>query len=358
MHGRPGIRKGSLAMSMLKPDAPWEYQSPMRYLIMSGAILLAAAGCATSGSVKVTPDGSGGAFPKVALRQEADTLGNTVRRVGEEAGGGLVLMSGLEEVRLESMRMNRTAYAGLVQRLCEKTGLLSEAEPAYFFLYPPGYEALLAQDTAAQLPARYGALTADVSFGAGTALFNVFAVLSQLLDVTIVADNVIAEVRCGEFFLRQAPLSAILDAALKSARLVPEAIVIEATDECIFVRGAENAAAVAGPINEAALSDEERALLDRRVSACLPKTPEQPGQSIVLRGAVELKKALDTMSAQFGVTVTADASDRVQLLPVNLTVLNDVTLRTAMALLIRQWPLARFGYEVRSGSLHILEVAP
>ncbi|NJL72818.1 MAG: hypothetical protein HC888_15280 [Candidatus Competibacteraceae bacterium] len=57
-----------------------------------------------------------------------------------------------------------------------------------------------------------------------------------------------------------------------------------------------------------------------------------------------LEAVLPALTAQLGILV--EASPEARDLPVNPCVLPGVRLRTALDLLVRQWPLPRYGYEV------------
>ena len=99
-------------------------------------------------------------------------------------------------------------------------------------------------------------------------LATVFALISHLLDTTIVADNVIAEAEAGEAALGAMPLDQALTALLKAARVLH--VVPEGTDEYLFLRFPGNQSASSQLLNPESLDDAARAMLERRVSVVLP----------------------------------------------------------------------------------------
>lgn len=314
--------------------------------------VLGLCGCVTDGGAADTgvphPD-----FPRLSLTLEAGTLDNVARRVNEEAGGGLVVMNGIGERLLADLEFERAGFRYMTNLLSDGTGCLVEETPYYFFLYHEGYEALNTLSLEGQLDPVYEQTAAAFSFGANTALYNALAALSANLGLTIVADNAIADARCGEMGVPEAPLRTGLEALLKSARVAPDSFTVESTPEytLLLSRANRNTAAL---LLEKTLTEEERKLLDRRVSLVFPK-PRANDATLEFRYYAEpLEDAVPRLSNQFGVPVTIDPS--IGELPVNPVVMNDVRIATAMELLLRQWPYPLFGYEVRSGGLHIRPV--
>lgn len=293
----------------------------------------------------------GGPSGKVTFHSEAGTLGATVRRLGEECGGGLVLMNGLEERPLGAVSTRATSYDKLVLDLARATGLKVHRAAHYYFLHPPGYGEMAALDLATQIDPALAGLETSASFGVNMPLFTALGVLSHNLGVAIVADNIVADARTGEMFVEDAPLAAVLEAVLQSARVHPRAITVDSTPDYVFIGAARRPAAPAALLNGGNLPDGAREMLERRVSVYLPEHPAGAGDLTVYQAAVPLSRVLAPLSGQLGVPVSADPDLRE--LPVNFTVCPDVPVRVAMDLLIRQWPLDVFGYEAAAGGLHL-----
>lgn len=326
-----------------------------RITVLGIAVSTIFAGCATT--TADSKDGPAAArvadWPsgRVSFRHEPDSLGAVVRAAGEQFGGGMVLMAGLEEHAIGAIKIHKSPYDALARAIADEAGLLIDASPDYFFLYPAGYESLTPLEIGGALNAVYAEVQVSASFGAGTKLYNVFAVLAHMQNLTIVADNVVAETVCGEMVLAQAPLKNALEAILKSARLRPDAIVVESTEEFIFIRSAANQQPDSTLLNAEMLTDTQRNALDKRVTAYLPEAPAAEDQLYVYRAAKSLRGTTDTLARQIGVTVHADKE--IEALPVNPVVLRNVRLGTALDLLIRQWPLPEFGYEFREDGICI-----
>lgn len=313
------------------------------------------AGCATKhggpGDIPAAAHAGGVPAGRVSFRQEAGTLGAAVRAAGEQCGGGIVLMAGLEERPVGAIKIQKAQYEAIARRIADEAGLLFEASPHYFFLYPAGYESLMPLGIGNALNSVYADVPVSASFGAGTKMYNVLALLGHMLNLTIVADNAVAETVCGEMFLSQAPLASALEAILKSARLRPDAIAVESSEEYIFIRSAANQQPDSMLLNEETLTEALRKSLDKRVTAYLPDAPPAEGQVYVFRAGKSLKGVIDTLSRQIGVNVYVDAA--LEALPVNPVVFKNIRVSTALDLLIRQWPMPEFGYELREDGIHI-----
>ncbi|MBI2433243.1 MAG: hypothetical protein HYV26_10260 [Candidatus Hydrogenedentes bacterium] len=329
--------------------------------LLAGVAGLCLAGCATKRSEKpaapsaTTPSRPSEPFPTVTLEQDYGTLGELVRRVGEDVGGGLVLMHGLEPAPAPIIHLKNVPYAQLISQITEETGQAAQQNPHYYFVYSPApvYNSLLSQQLGPQLPEHYRALTVSAAFGGGTALYNVLATISRSLGVTLVADNVISDAACGELTLPEAPLPDVLDAVFKSALLPPEAYQIEATEDYVLFLNARSP--VLGPtlLNESALSETQRQQLEKRVDLEVAGGPNGSTDELFTRGDVSLHEVLGALSTQCGMTVTCTPA--LVDFPVTWTVMHQVPMRVALDLLIRQWPVAQFGYEVTEAGILIRE---
>ncbi len=107
-------------------------------------------------------------------------------------------------------------------------------------------------------------------------------------------------------------------------------------------------------INEASLTEEQRGTLGRRVNVTLPFPQGDPEHIQGRIGASKLGEVLDALSEQLGIPVTSDA--RMHKLPVNPVVMREVSIETALELIIRQWLVPEFGYELDSAGIRLRHV--
>lgn len=280
--------------------------------------------------------------PRISLSFEKTSLGAIVRHIGETDGGSLALMNGIEERRVEAVRLRRTKFEVAAERLAEEAGCAVQKCSEYFFLYPPGYEALTNVSLVKQLDPSYDDLRAAITFGAGTRLVTAFTWISQALGITVVADNVIAEARCGELTLEEIPIQAGLEAILKSARVVGGQVA--SSDEYIFFYASPERRPVSTLLNRDAPDEHQQALLNTRLDVFLPERPTEPRGFQIPAGPKRLGEVVDSLSEQLGIRVVAERD--LEKLPVNPAVFNRVRVKTALDLLIWQWPVPDFGYQI------------
>ena len=293
-------------------------------------------------------DGSG--LPRISLEAGAhQTLGEAFRYLGETYGGRAALMGGLEDKPAPANGLGTTGFVKGLERLAGQYGNKIQVTPHYVFLYPEGYEVLQSISLADKVDARFNATRASFAIGAGTDLYNAFALLSTSLQMTIVADNRIAETWCGEIFLDDAPVSAIVEAILKTARLAPEAFEVESTSDYLFIRSTDNQSRAPSCLNRGELTAAQSALLAAPITLRLPDTPELTFQSV----SSPLATVLPALSSRLGIPVTA--TEGMGRLPVNLSVFQNLSVETALDLLVRQWLLPRYGYRLDEGGLHFCE---
>jgi hypothetical protein len=112
----------------------------------------------------------------------------------------------------------------------------------------------------------------------------------------------------------------------------------------VFISGDATPAPIGALLNEPALDDAARALLEKRVNVHLPVVPDAPERIVVTVGAETLHTAAASLSRQMGVPVKVQPG--LEGLPVNPVVMRNARVRTALDLIVRQWPVAQFGYEV------------
>ncbi|HRK34150.1 MAG TPA: hypothetical protein PLJ47_06100 [Candidatus Hydrogenedentes bacterium] len=279
---------------------------------------------------------------RVTIEKSIETAGNVVRAIGTQAGGNIVLMNGVENRMLYDIELKRESVADSIAIVAAGSGLIVNDTPQYVFLIPEGYEQLLNLSLAGRIDQRYANITTDATFGSGLPLFTVFMWMGYALDISIVADNSVGEERCGELALQQVPVEIALEAILKSARVV--ALAADSTPEYIFFGTPANQNPASLLLDEASLTEQQRALLDKQVSLALPR-PLRTGERMELpMHASKLGDILPALSEQLGVQVVAEKG--LLSFPVNPIHLHKVRVRTAMDLLLRQWLEANYGYQV------------
>lgn len=313
------------------------------YLALAGLVLPLAA-CATRG------DRDSDERTAATITPAVDTLGEAVRVLGEQ-GTGIALLNGLEGRPVGEKLIAKLDAASAVPQLAKAAGCTVQQTPHYAFLYvdPARYEVLTAVSLQGRLDPAFRDLKADIGFGAGTKLFTAFAVMGHAFRRTFIVDNAIAETECGEIALSDAPIESTLEALLKSAR-VP-AFNLDSTPEYVFVSGAEVPPGRDLLLNPDRLDPAGRALLDKRVNVFLPEQAQTATGVVISTGAQTLRYAVPTLSRQLGAPIHIQRG--LEEFPVNPVVMHDVRLQTALDLLVRQWPLPNFGYEVSNGRILI-----
>lgn len=279
---------------------------------------------------------------RVTLQVPAGTASSSVRTIGESIGGNLVLMAGTEERPVGELNFKRAKPAEVATAIAEAAGLAVQETPDYYFLFPPGYEALVDVSLAGKVPPDFGPPKTDVVFGYGLHLYTVFSWMSYALKCTIVADDAISDARCGELALTQVPLDAAVEAVLKSARV--NKFAVDCTDEYLFIYNPDNANSREALLNSNELDSEQQQTLERRVTVILPEAPSAGTPLEIQQYSSRLGDILDSLSQQLGVTVVAEKG--LEELPVNPVVLNHVKLRTALDLIVRQWLVPDYGYQM------------
>lgn len=292
-------------------------------------------------------------FGSVTFSHPIAPLGDMMRAFGEATDGAFVLMSGLEEHAVPAVNYKTASYEQVIADFSKAVNASYTHTPFYYLILPQQYEALETVSLADTLDAKYRELRVGAIFGAKTNLYVLFSALSKSLGITIVADNYIAESRCGELHLPELPLATILEAILQSARIGPDAFVIENTPEYIFIRAPKNESAASVCLNTDALDAEKQAILDRKVSLIMPEAPDDKADVVLVSEPFPLQEALFPLTEQLGLEIVArrELAD----VPINPCVINNVRLSTALNLLIRQWPLARFGWELQTDRILIRE---
>jgi hypothetical protein len=289
--------------------------------------------------------------PRVTLLTEPPTLGAAVREIGQKAGGSLVLMNGIEPYELgKSVRFRSSNYESVVNRLAGAGNVAMQQTAHYYFLYPEAYGVLTELSLAGRLHPRYAGIRASMQMPAGLELFNAFARLSEALDITVVADAILAEQRAGELTLGMVPVTSALEAILKSARVLR--VGVDSTEEYVFFHSPRNVSPRSMLLNGDQISEQMRNFLAQKVNVALPEPGLERGVVPQYAGAKLLKDVLPELSRQLGVEVVAER-DLLQI-PINPVVMRDIAAGTALDLLIRQWEQPqRFGYYAAPGRITI-----
>jgi hypothetical protein len=279
---------------------------------------------------------------RVTVDSSISTLGGVVRSVGEQAGGNIVLMDGVESRVVNNLQIRRKSLGDSAAMIAAAGGLALEENPQYYFLFPDGYEQLMNVTLSGKLDARYGELKTDAAFGSGLPLCSVFMWMGYALKLSIIADNSIGDARCGELALKQVPFGNALEAILKSARVA--AVQVDSGPDFIFLASPANTNPASSLLDEASLDDKQRAALEKRVTVALPR-PLRTGQRMELpMQPSRLVDVLPALSEQLGIRVVAEKG--LEQFPVNPMFLQNVTVRTAVDLLVRQWLEPNYGYQM------------
>jgi len=313
------------------------------------------AGCASTPGEPDAEMSNAIALPStVTFEFERGPVGVAFREISRASSISVVLMKGLELAQTGPHSFLDRPPESIIRKISKGLGYKLHQAPQYLFVFAPGYEALLEVDVEGLLSDETSGLRAEVAFGAGTPLYSGLGLLGYTLGHTFVADNAVAGALCGELHLRDVSISSALTAMLQSARMSEGSFRIESTADYVFLFSAAN---VSGPRfsgDRAALTTAQQSMLRRRVSLMLPAREENPGHIQGHRGASTLGEVLPELSAQLGITVTADRI--MHRLPLNPMVISDTPIETAMDLIIRQWLIPEFFFEVDGTGIRLRHV--
>ena len=291
---------------------------------------------------------------ETALDIERGPVGLAFRELSEASSTNVVLMNGLEIGQAGPYHFEKRAPEAAIREIAHDLGYEIHDAPHYIFIFAPGYEALRDVSVSGRLDKRVAGLRVDLAFGADTPLYSALALLGHTLGHTVIADNAVAAALCGEIHLKDVPLSAALDALLQSARVSRESFHVESTPDYTFVASASNVGGRPLLLGEDSLTDEQAAMLGRKVRVTLPFPQDDPEHLRGRIGASTLGEVLEGLSEQLGLPVTADAN--MHRLPVNPAVMTDVRVATALELLIRQWLVPEFAYTVEDTGIRLRHV--
>lgn len=316
--------------------------------------------CNTTKSGGASPDNSSASklqkLPKVTVQESPGLAVDTLRLVNAEAGGALVLVNGLGTRVLPTLDLVDTPYEQFVQTVAEGLACPFDKVDGYYLIYPPGYEGLRDITVSRQLPEAYQAIRGDFIFGEGTRLYNVFAVLNQTIGTNLVADQSVGDAACGEMVLVDVSLPVALDAILRGARVAPGGVQVDAYDDYVLFRSLPNAHPDPLLLGGDTLTPGQRAMLSRKVTVQLP-APINRGKGLqVLTTARSLRMAMRSLSQQLGVQVTSDPA--LLDLPVNNAHLNDISIQSLIEVVIRQWLVPDFVYEVGDNTITLRRRIP
>ena len=282
------------------------------------------------------------AFSGDYLRQP---LGIIVRDLAQRSNSGMVLMNGLEAVIVPEFSVDDENASQAFRRLSDQTNLAMQSTTHYDFAYDRTYEALTTLSLDDVIPAEYANVRVDLAIGSDTPVFSALALIGHSTGLTLVADNAIGAAACGEMRLTNIPLTQALEALLQSARIPRANVRVLASDDYIFL------ASPAHRMRRELLAgaDDTRPILDESVSLSLLVYTGADGQVSSQLGASPLGTILPELSLQLGIPI--EATDELRSLPVNPVVINNVPRSMALNLIVRQWMIPAFQYEVREGKV-------
>lgn len=281
---------------------------------------------------------------RVTLSLEDATLASIVKQIGEKTGGRFAVMNGLEDLQIAQVRFSNADFKTVAEKLSKETKCALQHCPSYFFFYWPGYEQLTNISLSSVSSPQFVSTVDMIAFGYGMPLYAVFSWLGQALGTTIVADNAVAEAKCGEIALRDIPLNEAVEAILKSARVA--AIEVECPGEYLFISAPGNPNPRSCLLNPETLDERQRNYLETKVKVVLPQPPREQGKVRIEPHAVPLRDVLPSLSEQLGILVTAE--EGMKDIPINPAAFSGVSVRTVLDLLVRQWLANDFGYQFTS----------
>lgn len=292
---------------------------------------------------------------KVSLHIDQGPLAFAARQAAEVKAGSIVLMNGVASRMVGPFDFGKDDWEEITGALAKAANCEVAEGKHYHFVYPtgdPAYETLSGFTFGGSVDSRLASKETTFRFGADIPLYNALALLGHTLGVTLVADNAVADTLSGEVILDDAPLGDVLDALCKSARIARETVAAEGDATYVFIRSIENVSKQDLLTNENELDAAARERLEAKVDVSLPAPPKDNARFEAAEGPVTLASVLATLSAQLGVPVTADRG--LEKLPVNPVVMRDIPARTAINLLIRQWPVAKFAWSWIDGGVRLV----
>jgi hypothetical protein len=315
------------------------------------ALVLAALGCATGKPAPERPAAQTAASqttdprPDITLNLDTQTvLGDFVSVLADTSGGSLIVMNGLEYVSIPPRNWRKTPFERVIKDVAEPANIKIEDNPAYMFLYFPGYEALESVSLEGRLDPALASTTASIGFGYRTTVFEALAFMSSSLGISLLADQVIGDAQLGALNLAESPLHVCLAALLKSARVPADAFDVQSTPEYVFLHAKSNPPRET-LLNPLELTPAQTEFLNRKITADLPSSP------LDISRVGKLEEVLPALSRQLGIEIAAQPG--LEKLPVEPAVFRNVAVRTLLDLMVRQWPVPEFGYRVEENRIVI-----
>ena len=152
---------------------------------------------------------------------------------------------------------------------------------------------------------------------------------------------------CGELNLRDTPLPQALEALVQSARIQPSALKVKKTKDYLLLLTANHS--LRSKVQSGTVSKEmEKKLKEKCSISLLFYTPSDKEVNSPL-GASKLHSVLSELSLQIGIPISAKG--KINHLPVNPMVLNNVSREMALEIILHQWMLPIFTYEVQGNSI-------
>jgi len=279
------------------------------------------------------------------------TLAAWVRAQGAQGNVNVVLMNGLEEVRIDEEALRSLPPSAQLTEIIKRYNLSAHPTPHYTFLYTGEIPQVLALTLGETPPFPSAQEPVDARFGVNQRLYNALAALSYTAETSLVADNIVGDVRLGELALTQVPLHAAVLALLQSARIDAGAVELDMTAEYLFI-GAKQAVPFTSVFADFTSNDAVvMSALENTVDVVIPHPIADPTRFPFYYTAFPFGEVLPALSKQLGIHVDCDPAMRE--FPVNYVVMRRIRARTALDLIARQWPVRGIRAEWRDGSVYL-----
>lgn len=290
----------------------------------------------------------------ITYATEAKEIGSVLRDLGSVLSINVALMNGVQRREVGPYDFRNAPYETVLSRLAADGGLERLSSGTYELLAPGDYRRLNQLDLHEVLPGTFTLPAGSVAIGADTPLFDALALVSRAFNTTVIADNAVAAARSGELAMPDIDGVDAIEALLKSARIDDAAFRVVTGENWLLIHAAGNAPRTDVIANRNDLTQAQRTMLTRRVSLRLPQAGAAATEVGAYASASTLENVLPGLSSQLGLTVTADP--QLRRFPVNPCVMTNVTVETALRLLINQWLAQAFVVDVNQESLHIRPV--
>lgn len=292
--------------------------------------------------------------PVVELVKEPVLLNIVVRRMGLEFPVSIALLNGAESRWVQIEKPDKDWEKLLVQ-VVSSAGLVCHSERGYYFLYPPEYpvyESLAMYPFAERLPSKFREIKLSAGFGVGTQLYNVLNSLNFTYGCNIVADNTLAELPVGEVVVNQLSLDLVLEMVIKSARISPQMLRMCMGEDFIFLYTPLNKSMAKWQNCECFNSKNEDERLSKRIDISLPEIIKKGKNLPFYNSAKSLKSMASIISTQLGVDVVLEPGT--EELPVNPLYLSNISIETALNLIVYQWLEDSYGYVFENGKVKFI----